>query len=84
MSGCRPVHAIVQLTDLHVRPLGVPAYRVAETNMLTERALRAVAALSPAPDAIIVTGDLTDCGLRGGVRAARAGCWRATRACRCT
>ena len=57
--GC----TIVQLTDLHVRPLGVPAYRVAETNMLTERALRAVAALRPAPDAVIVTGDLTDCGL---------------------
>ena len=31
--------------------------------MLTERALRAVAALSPAPDAIIITGDLSDCGL---------------------
>ncbi len=29
---------IAQLTDLHVRPEGVPAYRVAETNMLTERA----------------------------------------------
>lgn len=57
--GC----SIVQLTDLHVRPPGVAAYRVAETNMLTERALRAVAALRPAPDAVIVTGDLTDCGL---------------------
>lgn len=54
---------IVQLTDLHVRPEGVPAYRVAETNMLTERALRRVAALRPAPDVVIVTGDLTDCGL---------------------
>ena len=54
---------IVQLTDLHVRPEGVPAYRVAETNMLTERALRRVAALRPAPDAVIITGDLTDCGL---------------------
>jgi 3',5'-cyclic AMP phosphodiesterase CpdA len=54
---------IVQLTDLHVRPPGVAAYRVAETNMLTERALRAVAALQPVPDAVIITGDLTDCGL---------------------
>ena len=59
MSGC----TVVQLTDLHVRPEGVPAYRVAETNMLTERALRRVAALRPAPDAVIITGDLTDCGL---------------------
>lgn len=59
MSGC----TVVQLTDLHVRPLGVAAYRVAETNMLTARALRAVAALHPAPDAVVITGDLTDCGL---------------------
>lgn len=57
--GC----TVVQLTDLHVRPEGVAAYRVAETNMLTERALRAVAGLLPAPDAVVVTGDLTDCGL---------------------
>ena len=54
---------IAQLTDLHVRPEGVPAYRVAETNMLVERALRTVGALRPAPDAVIITGDLTDCGL---------------------
>ena len=59
MSGC----SVVQLTDLHVRPVGVAAYRVAETNMLTARALRAVAAIRPAPDAVIITGDLTDCGL---------------------
>ena len=54
---------IAQLTDLHVRPLGIAAYRVIETNAMTERALRAVARLRPAPDAVIITGDLTDCGL---------------------
>ena len=54
---------IAQLTDLHVRPAGMPAYRVAETNMLTERALRAVATRQPAPDLVVITGDLTDCGL---------------------
>ncbi len=59
MSGC----TIVQLTDLHVRPVGIAAYRVAETNMLTARALRAVARVQPVPDAVIITGDLTDCGL---------------------
>lgn len=53
--------AIVQITDLHVRPEGVAAYRVCESNALTERALRAVARLRP--DAVLVTGDLTDCGL---------------------
>ena len=54
---------ICQLTDLHLRPEGVPAYRVVETNSLTERAFRAVAALNPRPDAVLITGDLTDCGL---------------------
>ncbi len=54
---------LAQLTDLHVRPEGVPSSRVVETNAMTERALRAVAALRPAPHAVLVTGDLTDCGL---------------------
>jgi 3',5'-cyclic AMP phosphodiesterase CpdA len=54
---------IVQLSDLHVRPSGVAAYRVVETNVLAERALRAVAALRPRPDVVVISGDLTDCGL---------------------
>jgi 3',5'-cyclic AMP phosphodiesterase CpdA len=54
---------LVQLTDLHVRPEGMAAYRVAETNMLTERAFHAVARLRVRPDAIVVSGDLTDNGL---------------------
>jgi 3',5'-cyclic-AMP phosphodiesterase len=54
---------ICQLTDLHVRPRGVAASRVSETNMLTERACRAVASLHPLPDVVIITGDLTECGL---------------------
>ncbi len=54
---------LVQLTDLHVRPYGIPAYRICETNMLTERALRAVTQLRSKPDAIVISGDLTDCGL---------------------
>ncbi len=54
---------ICQLTDLHVRPAGTQANRVAETNMLTERALRAVARFRPAPDVVIISGDLTECGL---------------------
>jgi len=54
---------IAQLTDLHIRPRGVAANRVAETNMLTERALRAVVALRPTPDVLVISGDLTECGL---------------------
>ena len=54
---------IAHLTDLHVRPHGVPAYGVVDTNTLLERALRSVAGLKPAPDAVIMSGDLTDKGL---------------------
>lgn len=53
---------IAQLSDLHVRPRGVPAARVVETNMLVERALAAVAALNPRPDVVVVSGDVTECG----------------------
>jgi 3',5'-cyclic-AMP phosphodiesterase len=54
---------ICQLTDLHVRPVGKPANRVVETNMFTERAFRAVARFNPRPDMVVITGDLTECGL---------------------
>jgi Icc protein len=54
---------ICQLTDLHVRPPGKPANRVIETNIFTERAFRAVARLNPRPDIVVITGDLTECGL---------------------
>jgi 3',5'-cyclic AMP phosphodiesterase CpdA len=54
---------IAHLTDLHVRPVGLPAYRTAETNMLTERAIEAVLALDPRPDCVVISGDLTDNGL---------------------
>lgn len=54
---------LVQLTDLHVRPEGMAANRVAETNMLTERALRTVHNLQVQADAVIISGDLTEFGL---------------------
>lgn len=54
---------IAHITDLHIRPRGKPAYRVSETNELTERAFDAIRALQPRPDLLVVTGDLTDCGL---------------------
>ncbi len=54
---------LVQLTDLHIRPVGMAAYRTAETNMLSERAFRAVARMKVKPDAMVISGDLTDNGL---------------------
>jgi 3',5'-cyclic AMP phosphodiesterase CpdA len=54
---------ICQLTDLHVCAVGLSSNRVSETNMLTTRAFRAVAGMKPAPDVVVITGDLTESGL---------------------
>lgn len=54
---------IAQLSDLHVRPHGILAYGVVDTNPMVERAFKAVAALDPVPDIVILSGDLTDRGL---------------------
>lgn len=54
---------LIQITDLHVRPRGLAAMRACETNVLTERALRAVRDFRPRPDAMVITGDLANNGL---------------------
>jgi Icc protein len=54
---------IAQITDLHVRPRGRAANRVAETTMMTERAIDVLIALRPRPDVVLITGDLVDCGI---------------------
>ena len=51
---------IAQLSDLHIRPRGVPALRVVETNRFADRAIDAIIALKPRPDAVLMTGDLID------------------------
>jgi 3',5'-cyclic-AMP phosphodiesterase len=56
---------LIQLTDLHCRPQGLPAMRRCETNTLTERALRAARAFTPRANALVITGDLTDNGGAG-------------------
>ncbi len=53
---------IAHLTDLHIRPEGLAANRVSETNMLTERALRVIARYQPRPDVMVISGDLTESG----------------------
>lgn len=54
---------IAQISDLHIRPKGQLAYGVSETNLYAEHAIHALLRLDPAPDCVLVTGDLTDCGL---------------------
>ncbi len=54
---------IAQLSDFHARPHGHPAYGIIDTNTAIGRAVDAVLAMQPQPDCVLVTGDLTDCGL---------------------
>ncbi|MCU4179576.1 phosphodiesterase [Bosea sp. BH3] len=54
---------IAQISDLHARPHGRPAYGIVDTNAAITRAVDAVLALDPRPDCVLVTGDLSDCGL---------------------
>ncbi len=54
---------ICQLTDPHVCAAGMPSNRVSETNMFAVRAFRAVEAMTPRPDVVLITGDLTESGL---------------------
>ena len=49
---------ISQLTDLHVVPQKTFAYERVPTNLMTARAIDRVLTLSPAPDVVLVTGDL--------------------------
>jgi len=53
---------LIQLTDLHCVAKGRMAMQRCETNMLAERALRAVQAFRPRADAVLITGDLVDNG----------------------
>ena len=51
---------IAQLTDTHIRQPGALAYNVVDTAIHLEAAVAHILALDPRPDAVIVTGDLTD------------------------
>lgn len=51
---------LAQLTDTHIRRPGSLAYGVVDTARYLEAAVAHILALAPRPDAVIVTGDLTD------------------------
>ena len=54
---------IAQLSDFHVRPRGTSAYGGVDTNAMFQDAINAVLKMDPHPDCVVVSGDLTDCGL---------------------
>ncbi|MGO1120873.1 phosphodiesterase [Rhodovibrionaceae bacterium A322] len=54
---------IAQITDLHIRPYGKPAYGIVDTNQKLKDCVAALQRLQPQPDVLLISGDLTDCGL---------------------
>ena len=53
---------ICQLTDLHVCAKNQVVNGISQTNLLTERACRVAQSFTPRPDAMLITGDLTENG----------------------
>ena len=53
---------IAQITDMHLRPRGTLAYGKLDTVAALERCVAHLNSLEPAPDVILMTGDLTDKG----------------------
>src|SRR5689334_15886828 len=53
---------LVQLSDTHIRQPGQLAYRRVDTSTYLARAVAAVGSMPQAPDAVVLTGDLTDFG----------------------
>jgi 3',5'-cyclic-AMP phosphodiesterase len=53
---------IAQISDFHIKARGKVAYRVVDTASCLARAVATVAALEPAPDIVVCTGDLADFG----------------------
>ncbi len=51
---------IAHLTDPHLRPTGHLYQGLVDSNALFEAAVRQVNALDPAPDVVVLTGDLVD------------------------
>ena len=54
---------IAQITDTHIRPKGVLAMGRVDTAGYLARAVAHINALRPAPDVVLVTGDLVDAGM---------------------
>jgi 3',5'-cyclic AMP phosphodiesterase CpdA len=53
---------LAQISDLHIKPPGALAYRRVDTAPCLARAIASLNALTPRPDAVLVTGDLVDRG----------------------
>lgn len=55
----KPVH-IAQISDLHIKPPGTLAYGKVDTAKALERCVAALNEFDPAPDFVVISGDLAD------------------------
>ncbi|WP_028216830.1 phosphodiesterase [Paraburkholderia oxyphila] len=53
---------LAQISDLHIKQPSALAYRRVDTAASLARTIASLNALAPRPDAVLVTGDLVDCG----------------------
>src|SRR6266436_7068299 len=51
---------IAQISDLHIKPPGVLAYGRVDTAKALERCVATLNEFSPAPDFVVISGDLAD------------------------
>ncbi len=55
----KPVH-VAQISDLHIKPPGALAYGRVDTAKALERCVTALNEFRPAPDFVVISGDLAD------------------------
>jgi 3',5'-cyclic AMP phosphodiesterase CpdA len=55
----KPIH-IAQISDLHIKPPGALAYGRVDTARALERCVAALNDFAPAPDFVVISGDLAD------------------------
>ena len=55
----KPIY-IAQISDLHIKPPGTLAYGKVDTAKALERCVAALNAFMPAPDFVVISGDLVD------------------------
>src|SRR6187401_824153 len=55
----KPVH-IAQISDLHIKPPGSLAYGKVDTAKALERCIASLNEFVPAPDFVVISGDLAD------------------------
>src|SRR3954452_17049549 len=52
--------SVAQISDLHIKPQGSLAYGRVDTAQALERCVAALNEFSPAPDFVVISGDLAD------------------------